>query len=71
MANANTVIRFPELQKIVGLSRTSIWRLERSKSFPAHLNLSSRAVAWNRCEVEQWLKARIRSRLQAAVARVI
>jgi prophage regulatory protein len=68
---ANAVIRFPELQKIVGLSRTSIWRLERQRKFPAHLNLSSRAVAWRRREVEQWLRERTSAHLRAAVARVI
>ena len=52
------VIRFKELRQRVGLSRSSIWRLERKGQFPARRQLSDNAVAWLEDEVDQWLRAR-------------
>ena len=52
------VIRFHEVRLRVGLSRTSIWRLERKGQFPARRRLSVNAVGWLEDEVERWVQAR-------------
>ena len=41
-----------------GLSKTSIWRLERAGQFPPRIQLSPRRVGYRREEVEQWLSSR-------------
>ncbi len=51
-------VRFKELRQRVGLSRTSIWRLERKGQFPRRRQLSDNAVAWLEDEVDQWVRAR-------------
>ncbi len=51
-------MRFKELRQRVGLSRTSIWRLERKGQFPRRWQLSDNAVAWLEDEVDQWVRAR-------------
>ncbi len=51
-------MRFKELRQRVGLSRTSIWRLERKGQFPPRRRLSDNAVAWLEDEVAQWVRAR-------------
>ncbi len=51
-------IRFPELQKIVPASRSSIFRWEREGTFPKHFKLGKNSVAWLRSDVEKWLLER-------------
>lgn len=38
------LLRFPEVQRMTGLSRSTIWRLERAQAFPRHVRLSPNAV---------------------------
>jgi prophage regulatory protein len=53
------LLRFPAIQERTGLSRTTIWRLERRGDFPRHHLISPNAVAWVEEEVLAWLRARI------------
>src|SRR5437660_12875162 len=53
-------IRIKELQQRVGLSRTSIWRLERRGLFPRRVHLTGNAVGWIDEEIDAWLRARKR-----------
>lgn len=52
------ILREKELIKIVGLSRTSIWRKERLGTFPRRVKLGAggRAIGWLRSDVEAWLQ---------------
>jgi prophage regulatory protein len=54
----NGVIRLPQLELMVGLSRSSIYRLEAAGEFPKRVKLTSRSVAWPRAAVEKWLESR-------------
>ena len=42
----------------VDLSRTTVWRLIRTKAFPAPVRLSAGRVAWIEDDVEAWIAAR-------------
>ena len=42
-----------------GVSRSTIWRLERSGAFPKHRRISANAVAWIEEEVNSWIQARV------------
>ena len=55
------IIGFKQLQPVVGLSRTTLWRMVRAKTFPAPLNFGTQSVGWKKNEVEKWLKARLRA----------
>ena len=53
------IMRFPEVIKTVGLSRSTIWRLERKdKSFPKRVALSARNVGWLADDIENWIRQR-------------
>jgi prophage regulatory protein len=51
-------IRFSQLKKMVGLSRSTIWRLERQGLFPKRRKISAQAVGWLEHEVLSWLESR-------------
>ena len=50
------LLRFPAVRLRTGLSRSTIWRLERAGDFPRHLRLSSNAVAWIEDEIVGWIR---------------
>ena len=51
-------LRFSEVRRRVGLSRSTIWRLERRGLFVKRRRLSANAVGWPEDEIEAWLSAR-------------
>ena len=53
------ILRTPEVVKLTGLSRTTIWRRVRSGDFPAPVklgSLASRSVGWRESEIEEWIE---------------
>lgn len=56
------LLRFPEVRRRTGLSRSTIWRLERRGEFPMHCRISSGAVGWVDSEIAAWLEQRIGTR---------
>lgn len=48
-------LREIELLKIVNLSRSTVWRLEKAGLFPKRKRIGVRAVGWSREEIQQWL----------------
>ena len=51
-------LRCDEVLARTGLSRTTVWRLERSGGFPARRRLSPNTVGWLESEVEEWIASR-------------
>jgi prophage regulatory protein len=54
------ILRTTDVIRLTGLSRTTLWRLERRGGFPARLRLGPNSVGWLDDEVRQWIKARPR-----------
>jgi prophage regulatory protein len=54
-----TFLRIEEVKAFTGLSRSTIWRLERDGHFPKRIRISRRAVAWRATEIEAWIGSRI------------
>jgi prophage regulatory protein len=54
----NCFIRFPSVKKTTGLSRVTIWRLERDNKFPPRRQLSANAVGWLQSEIDAWVTSR-------------
>ena len=52
-------LRFPAVRARTGLSRTTIWRLERQGDFPRHVRISRNAVAWAEHEVADWIRFKL------------
>jgi len=57
---SNNILRWQEIQKLTGLSRTTIWRLENQRKFPQRIKISTRTVGWLGSEVEDWILSRTR-----------
>lgn len=69
---ATTLIRMPEVEAIVGLSRPTIYRLmeQDRDNFPRPVKLSDSGargapVAWVLGEVQEWVRGRIAARGRA------
>ncbi len=60
------VLRLPEVCRIVGLSRSSIHRMEAAGQFPKRRRIGERAVAWDADEVEAWITSRLQVDLVCA-----
>ena len=43
---------------LVGVSRTTIWRLERAGQFPRRRQVSTKAVRWDQAEIVDWINSR-------------
>lgn len=54
----NEVWRWPTVQHVSGLSRTTAWRLERNGDFPRRRKISANAVGWLKSEIEAWVLSR-------------
>jgi prophage regulatory protein len=54
-------IRRDELRRIVPLSDTTIYEMEKRGEFPRRYRLTNRCVAWDLAEVEAWLEERRRA----------
>ena len=55
------ILRTPEVVRITGLSKTTIWRRVKSGDFPAPVKLGSlatRSVGWREDEVKNWIDSR-------------
>lgn len=46
--------------KVGGLSRSTIWRLERNGLFPKRRLVTGKIVAWDESEIDEWIASRKR-----------
>ena len=61
MQRPERLIGFNEVHNRVGLSRTSVWRLERSGHFPRSVQISPGRRAWREADVDQWISSKLRA----------
>jgi prophage regulatory protein len=54
-------LRFSAVRERTGLSRSTIWRLERKGVFPKHRRISANAVGWLEQEVNDWVLWRVKA----------
>ena len=52
------ILNVSEVAKLTGLSRTTIWRLERRGEFPPRRNITPHRVGWFEHEIEEWVETR-------------
>jgi predicted DNA-binding transcriptional regulator AlpA len=56
-------LRFKEVGLMCGLSRTTIWRMQREGTFPERRRIGPNAVRWLAEDVEEWIQTRQRGTL--------
>ncbi|ENW4830984.1 helix-turn-helix transcriptional regulator [Vibrio vulnificus] len=60
-----TLINRKTLLSMIPLSDRTIYNLEQRGEFPRRIVLTSRSVAWDLAEVENWIEEKRRSALKA------
>jgi len=50
------LLRLPQVVKLTGLSKSTIWRQERKRKFPSRRKISDHLVAWVEQEIDDWIK---------------
>ena len=58
-----TILRLPEVCRMTGLAKTTIYELELTNRFPKRIKIGIRAVGWLNAEIKEWLAKRIENRL--------
>lgn len=51
-------MRQKELMKLVPFSPATLWRMVKAGTFIKPVKLSDRITAWNRAEIQAWLRAK-------------
>jgi prophage regulatory protein len=59
-----TLISADEVVKLTTLSRTTLWRATKAKTFPAPVSISRSRIAWRLPDVQAWLADRCDARTQ-------
>ena len=52
------LIRLPEVCRLTGLSKSTIYRMKSENRFPQRVYCSERGVAWHLREIMDWISAR-------------
>ncbi len=50
------MLKLPEVLKVTGLSRPTVYRLIKEKMFPEQVKLTANCVRWRHSEIQQWIK---------------
>jgi prophage regulatory protein len=64
-------LRIPEVERLTGLSRSTIYLMMSKGEFPLPYSLGDRAVGWDAAEVGSWLASRVKTRQGASEPRSV
>lgn len=53
------LLRFKEVQALVGLSRTTLRRLEGENLFPKRKRIGKSSIGWLESEIQDWIASRV------------
>jgi prophage regulatory protein len=62
------LLRLPEVVRLTGYSRDSVYRLAREGKFPKRIELSERASRWREDEITAWIEGHSAARHKGATA---
>ena len=62
------IFRLPDVVRLVGVSRATVWRWVANNLFPAPVRLGPRAVGWRRSDLDAWLASRPQQGTEQAIA---
>ncbi len=60
----SAVLRRPAVERITGLSRSTIYAMIASGDFPKPIKLGKRAVGWSEADLALWLESRSQDIIQ-------
>lgn len=64
-AKSKTLINRKKLHAMIPLAERTIYNMEQRGEFPRRIALTSRNVAWDLTEIEEWIDARKSSSIHA------
>jgi prophage regulatory protein len=53
------LLRLPDVQRLTGLRRSSIYEQMKEGTFPQSVKLGRRAIAWSEAAVQAWIRERL------------
>jgi len=59
LSSRERFISYDEVHERTGLSRTTIWRLEKIKDFPQSVRISPGRRAWRESDLDRWIASRL------------
>lgn len=62
----DSILRLPQVLARTGLSRSTLYALQKHNKFPKAVSLGGRAVGWLNSEISSWLAERAAARKEAA-----
>lgn len=65
LPSLNRLLRRPEVERLTGLRRSTIYELIREGRFPKSIQLSKKSVAWVETEIYEWIATRIKASRQS------
>ena len=51
------ILRPIHLAKLLGVSTSTIWRMEKAGKLPPKYKISDRVVGWRQQDIDQWLES--------------
>jgi prophage regulatory protein len=58
----SNLIRLPEVERRIGLKRTSIYKAVKAGTLPAPVRVSERLTAWREEDIDRWIEQRVSTR---------
>jgi len=55
------LLRLPDVMKVTGLARSTVYKLIAERSFPVPVRITNRSVAWHANEIQAWIGERART----------
>ena len=53
------IFRRPDVERITGLSRSTLYAMIAEGDFPKPVRLGKRAVGWREADISAWLESRV------------
>ena len=50
-------VRLPEVRNLTGMSKTTIWRLEKVGKFPKSIKVTTRVTVWKFTEIQAYINS--------------
>lgn len=63
---SSRILRRPEVENRIGLSRSTIYDMMAAGTFPRPIKLGAKAVGWPEETIERWIKDRVEANALAA-----
>ena len=56
----NRIVRPKELRATLGISKTTLWKMEKAGKLPPRIQISERAVGWTESSINEFLEQKQR-----------